>query len=176
MRDDDELDACGHVADNFAEATYIVLIKRRIHFVKQTEGRRIQIEDREHERDRRQRLLATGQQMNRAVALARRARHYGDSRGEHILAHEFKIGVAAAEEPWKLLLQSRVDALERLFKAGAGLFINAPHCLLKGDERIVQISVLAVKIVLALSLFLELVDRGEIHLSQLLDVRAHFDE
>jgi len=47
-----------------------VVVERRIDLVQQTEGRGIEIEDREHERHRGERLLAAGQEMNGAVALA----------------------------------------------------------------------------------------------------------
>src|ERR1700680_4958332 len=114
--------------------------------------------------------------MNRAVALTRWARHDGNSRGEHILTDELKVGMAAAEELGKLLLQARVDALERLFEARARLPINATHRLLERDQRVGQISVLAVKIVLALRLLFQLINSGEIDLTQLLDVEAHFRE
>jgi hypothetical protein len=59
--------------------------------------------------------------VDRAVALAGRARHDRDASLEHVLADELEIGVAAAEEPRELLLQAGVDAVEGVLEARAGL-------------------------------------------------------
>src|ERR1700691_5510368 len=45
VRDDDELNARGHLADDIAEAPDVVLIERRVHLVEQAEGCRVQIKD-----------------------------------------------------------------------------------------------------------------------------------
>ena len=52
------------------------VVERRVDLVEQAERRRVQLEDREHQRDRGQRLLAARQQVDRAVLLARRLRHH----------------------------------------------------------------------------------------------------
>ena len=64
---------CGHVLHDVAEAADVVLVERRVHLVQQAERRRVQIEDREHERHGGERLLAAGQLVDGAVALAGRA-------------------------------------------------------------------------------------------------------
>ena len=90
-----------------AEAADVVLIERRVHLVEQAERRRIEIEDREHQRHGGERLLAARQLVDGAVALARRARHDGDAGGQRIVAHELEIGMAAAEQPREFLLAGR---------------------------------------------------------------------
>ena len=51
-------DMCSH---DVAEAPDVVLVERRVHFVEQAERRRIQVEDREHQRHGGERLLAAGE-------------------------------------------------------------------------------------------------------------------
>ena len=55
--DEDELAAVGHAADQFVEATDVGFIERRVHFVEQTERRRLDEEDRKDQRHRRHRLF-----------------------------------------------------------------------------------------------------------------------
>ncbi len=58
VRDEDELHALRHFLDRVAETSDVVVVERCVDLVQQTERRGIQFEDREHERDGRQRLLA----------------------------------------------------------------------------------------------------------------------
>ena len=51
----------GHLAHQVAEARRIAVIERRIHLVQQAERRRVELEQREHQRDRGQRLLTARQ-------------------------------------------------------------------------------------------------------------------
>src|SRR5205807_2549228 len=57
-----------------------------------------------------------------------------------------------------------------------GLLVDAPHCLLERRERRREVGVLTVEILLALRLLLELVDGGEIDLSELLDLGTRLGE
>src|SRR5579863_182751 len=174
--DEDELHAVGHVAHDIAEAADVVLIERRVDLIEQAEGRGIQVEDREHQRDGGKCLLAAGQQVDAAVLLAGRAGHDGDARVQGIVAHELEVRVPAAEEPRKALLQTGVDALESLLEARARLLVAAPHRLLDGVERGGQVVELPIQVLLALGLLLELVDRGEVDLAEPLDARARLGE
>ena len=90
-----------------AEAADVVLVERRVDLVQQAERRGIQLEDREHQRDRGQRLLAARELVDGAVALARRARHDRDAGVEHVFARELQIGMAAAEQLRELVLAGR---------------------------------------------------------------------
>jgi hypothetical protein len=69
-------------------------------------GAGIELEDGEHQGHRGERLLAAGEQVDAAVALARRARHDGDAGLEQVVAGQLQVGVAAAEEPREELLEA----------------------------------------------------------------------
>src|SRR6185437_7433485 len=148
--DEDELHPGRHITHDIAEAADVVLIERRVDLIEQTEGRRVEIEDRENERDGGERLLTTRKQVNAAVLLAGRAGHDGYARIERILADQLEVGVPAAEEPRKPLLEAGVDALESLLEARARLLVDAPHRLLQRLERRSQISELPIEVLLAL--------------------------
>ena len=121
VRDDDELHALGHLLDDLREAPDVRVVERCVDLVEQAERRRVQLEDREHERDGRQRLLAARQQMNRADLLAGRARHDRDARGEHVLAVHLEIRLAAAEEPREQAAEAVIRLVERILETRARL-------------------------------------------------------
>src|SRR4029077_10860453 len=129
-----------------------------------------------HERHSGQGLLAAREQMNGAVLLAGRPRHHGNARGELVLAHELEIGVSAAKEPWELLAQAGVDALEGVLEARARLAIDTPHRFGEGIERRGEIGELAIEVLLALALVAQLIDRGEIDRTEPLGVGAGLGE
>src|SRR4029077_3797458 len=81
-----------------------------------------------------------------------------------------------AEEPWKLLAQTRVDALERVLEARAGLAVDAPHGFGERIERRREIGELAIEIFLALALIAQLIDRGEVHRAESLDIATRVGE
>ena len=56
--------------------------------------------------------------------------------------------------------------LEGVLEARARLLVDLAHGLLERGQRIGQVGELAIQVVLALGLLLELIDRGEIDLSQ----------
>jgi hypothetical protein len=59
-----------------------------------------------------------------AVPLARRARHDGHAGVQQVLAGELQVGVAAAEDARKELLQALVDPIEGLLEARPGLAVD----------------------------------------------------
>src|SRR5690606_23423991 len=59
--DEQELHLLAHLRDHRGEAADVGLVERRIHLVKQAERRRVEPENREHQRHRRHRLLAARQ-------------------------------------------------------------------------------------------------------------------
>ena len=162
-------DICLH---DVAEAADVVLVERRVDFVEQAERRGIEIEDREHQRDRGQRLLAARELVNAAVALARRARHDGDAGRQHVFADQLQVRVAAAEQLREFVLEAVVDAVERVLEARARFLVDLAHRLFERGQRRGDVGVLAVEVFLALARFLELVDGREIHLPEFLEIGA----
>ena len=106
------------------------VVERRVHLVQQAERRRVQLEEREHERDRGERLLAAREQLDRLVLLARGLREHLHAGVEDLLAGQVQARVAAAEERREHLLEvlvhhverglqhghNRIDATERLWR------------------------------------------------------------
>src|SRR5690606_37265953 len=146
------------------------VVQWRIDLVEQAERRRIELEDREHERNRGQRLLAAGQQMNGAVPLARRPRHDRHARIEQILAVQLEIRMPAAEEAREEAAKPLIRLLERFLEARPGFPIDLANRLLEGLERLREILELRVEVLLALGLLLELVDRGEVDRAKALNL------
>ena len=62
--------------------------------------------------------------MNRAVALAGRARHHRDARGQQILAGHLEIGMAAAEQLREQALEAGIHVREGLAEAGPRLAVD----------------------------------------------------
>src|SRR5262249_37287322 len=104
--------------------------------------------------------------------LAGRTRHHGHTRSQDIVTNQLEIGVAAAEEARKLLLHPGIDALEGLLEAGPGLPVDPPHRLIEGIQGGGQIGKLAIEVLLALALLLQLVNSREVYLTELLQVRT----
>src|SRR4051812_34285443 len=74
VADEQELRLARHLLHQLAEALGIGVVERRVDLVEQAERRRVELEEREHQGDRRQRLLAARQQVDAGVLLARGAR------------------------------------------------------------------------------------------------------
>ena len=129
-------------------------------------GAGFKIEYRKHQRDRGERLLAARQLADGAVALARRTRHHGDAGFFGLLFRDFEIGVAAAEQTRKFLLQSGIHPIEGVLETRPRLAIDLAHRRFERLQRIGQILALAVQVLLALRLFLELADGRQVHLPQ----------
>src|SRR5690606_37382217 len=82
----------------------------------------------------------------------------------------------AAEQPRETLLQSGVDAIERVLEARTRLAIDLADRRFQRFERFGEILELAIEVFLALGLFLELVDRSQIHLAEPLDLLRQLRE
>ena len=92
------------------------------------------------------------------------------------LAGKLEIGVAATEEPRELFLETRIDPVEGFLEAALGLAIDAADGILERRERVGQVRMLPVEVLLALGLFPELVDRGQVDLAEPLDLLAGLAE
>src|SRR5690606_19189110 len=92
------------------------------------------------------------------------------------LARQLEVRVAAAEQARETLLQSGVDAVERILEARARFTVDFADRRLEGLERLGEILELSVEVFLALGLLLELIDRGEIHLTEPLDLAGKLGE
>ena len=112
MRDDDELRAVEHAAQHLDEPADVGVVERRVDLVEQAERARLVAEDREHQRDRGQRLLAAGEQLHALQALARRRGDDVDAAFERIAFVEQRdAGAAAAEQRRERLLEVGVDGV-----------------------------------------------------------------
>ena len=80
--------------------------------------------------------------------------------------------MTAAEQPREALLQAGVDAIERVLEARARFAVDLADRRFERLERVGQILELPVQVFLALGLFLELVDRRQVHLAEPLDLAA----
>ena len=130
--DIDELHTRRHLFNHTGITPHVGVIQRRIYLIQHTERRRVELEDREHQRNGRQRLFTTRQQVNGAVLLARRARHDGHAGVEQVIAGQLQIGVTATKDFREQRLQAVVDLVEGLFKARTGFPVNLANNLLQG--------------------------------------------
>ena len=160
--DEQELHLLAHLADHRGEAADVGFVQRRVDLVEQAERRGIEAEDREHQRHRGHRLLAAGQQRDVGHALAGRARHDRHAGVEQVLAGEFQVGVAAAEQARIQLLHAGVDAVEGVLEAAAGLAVDLADRVFQRFQRGGQVGVLRVEVFLALRGFGVFRDRGEV--------------
>ncbi len=116
MRDDDEarFGRARHLVEQIAETLDIVVVERRVHFVKHADRRRIGEEHREDQSERGERLLAAGKQRQRRRFLARRFRHDFEAGLERVIVlDELQFGGAAAEQFAEQLFEILVHGLER---------------------------------------------------------------
>jgi hypothetical protein len=88
----------GHLLHHVAEAPTLASSSGASTSSSMQKGEGLSSEDGEHQGHGGQRLLAAGQQVDGAVALAGRARHDGDAGVEQVLAGQLQVGVAAAEQ------------------------------------------------------------------------------
>ena len=114
VADEEELGALAHLGDELGIALGVGVVQRRVDFVEQAERRRVQLEDREHQRDRGQRLLAARQQVDGAVLLARRLRHHLHAGVEDLVAGHHQPRGAAAEQRREHAAEMFVDLVEGL--------------------------------------------------------------
>jgi hypothetical protein len=73
---------------------------------------------------------------DRADPLAGRLGHDRDAGVQHILAGQFQMGLAAAEQARKQILQAGVDPLEGVLEAGAGLAVNFANGVFQRSQRL----------------------------------------
>ena len=78
--------------------------------------------------------------------------------------------MTAAEQAREALLQAGVDAIERVLETRARFAVDLADRGFQRLERVGQILELPIQVFLALGLFLELVDRRQIHLAESLDL------
>src|SRR5207247_7947298 len=95
-----------------------------IELVQQAEGRGVELEEREHQRDGGEGLLAAGEQMNAGVALSRRLRHDLHAGIEDLLAGHDELRFAAAEKGREERAEVAVHALEGLAQELARLAVD----------------------------------------------------
>ena len=149
VRDEEELRLARHLAHEVAEALGVGIVERRVDLVEQAEGRGIELEEREDERDRGERLLAARQELDRLVLLPRGLREHLQAGVEDLLARELEARVAAAEERREHLLEVRVDRVERLLQELARLAVDALDRALQRLDGLQEVGCLRVEEALA---------------------------
>ena len=119
MRDDDELRAIGVPAQELDEARDVRVVERGLDLVQEVEGTRPREEEREEERDRTERLLASGEQREPRDPLARRTELDLDAGLAALVLglDEPEPTLAAREERRRDLLEVLGDRSERLGEA-----------------------------------------------------------
>ncbi len=119
--DDDELGGLAHVGDELGEAADVGLVERGVDFVEHAEGRGLELEDADQQRERGEGLLSAREQEDVLQLLAR-------GRGDEVDAGlvavlgvgELHVGLAAAEELGEGDGEVLVDDLEGLVELGVG--------------------------------------------------------
>ena len=145
VRDDDEAGfrRRGHLVQQVAEPLHVVIVERRVDFVQHADRRRVGEEHREDQRQRRQRLLAAGEQRQRLRLLAGRFCNDFEAGFERIVAFDqMQRGFAAAEQLREQPLEVLVDGLERGQQPLAGFLVEALDALaqpLDGFDQVVAL-------------------------------------
>src|SRR5690606_9167764 len=132
--------------------------------------RRLDQEDREHERDSRERLLATRELIDRRVLLARRLRHDLDAGLEQVDAfatRQRERRLTAAEQPREHFLERGIDRVERVLEQLAAGLVDLVDRALERIDRALEIDLLRRQELEPRGDLGELLDRGQV------DVRAH---
>src|SRR5436190_15633008 len=170
VADEEELRRLRHLRDELGIALGVGVVERRVDLVEQAERRRIELEDREHQRDRRQRLLAPREQVDRAVLLAGRLRHHLNAGVEDLVAGHDQARGAAAEQDREHAAEVVVDLVERRLQQLARLEVDLPDRVLERGHRLGQVGALRVEEALSLARLAELLERREIDGAERLDV------
>src|SRR5688500_7458981 len=126
VADEQELRLRRHALDEIAETRGVGIVERRVDLVEQAERRRVELEQRKHQRDGGERLLAAREEMDAGVALARGLRHHLHAGVEDLLAGHGELRLAAAEQRREQLAEMVVDLLKGLAQQLARLAIDAP--------------------------------------------------
>src|SRR5690606_1271410 len=169
VADEKELRLRRHPLHEVAEPLRVGVVERSVDLVEQAEGRRIELEEREDERDGGERLLAAGEQVDAAVALSRRMRHDLHAGIEDLLARHDELRLAAAEEGGKERAEMAVHALEGLAQELARLAVDLADGVLERANRLLEVRRLRVEEALALLARAELFQRRKVHRAQLGD-------
>src|ERR1043165_1506984 len=126
VRDHDELRVLGHLDDLISKASHVRFVKWSVDLVEQAERRGPGMEDAEHERERRHRLLTAGEKQNVLETFARRLRNHVDARLEHVVrVDEVHLTASAAKQLLEQRAEVFVDLLERVTET----FARAPFDL-----------------------------------------------
>ena len=124
VRDHEELRRLRHLEAKARQSRLVRFVERRVHFVKQAEGRGIEFEHGKNKRRGGERLLAPGERSNGGVFLPRRLRRDVDPRGEDFVTGHRKFGVPAPEKPREGLFEVSVHALEGLPHAASRIRVD----------------------------------------------------
>ena len=98
MADEQELRFLAHARHQLGIALGIGVVQRRIHLVQQTERRRVELEDRKHQRNGGERFLATRQQVNGLVLLARWLCNHLHTGVQNFVAGDNQARIAATKQ------------------------------------------------------------------------------
>src|SRR6185295_14934077 len=145
------------------------VVERRVDLVEQAERRRVELEQRAHQRDRGERLLAARKEMDARVSLARRVRHHLYPGIEDLFAGHEELRLAAAEEHGEQRAEMAVHAVEGLAQQLAGLAVDAPDGVLQRLHRLLEVGGLRVEVPLALAARVELLERRQVNRAELGD-------
>src|SRR5262245_29404114 len=169
VADEEELRLGGHALYEVAEAAGVGVVERRVDLVEQAERRRVELEQREHQRDGSERLLAAGQEVDARVALARGMRHDLHAGVEDLLAGHDELRLAAAEQHREERAEVAVDALEGLAQELARLAVDPADGVFQRRHRLLEVGGLRVEEALALAAGVELLERRQVHRAELGD-------
>src|SRR5262249_53590227 len=117
VRDQDELRVLLHATQHLDESTDIRVVERGIDLVEQAERAWLVLEQAEHQRDGRERLLPTRQQLHALQAFARRLRDDLDAAFKRVvLVEQRQPGATTAKQGAESLLKVVIDCRERIRK------------------------------------------------------------
>ena len=142
MGDYDQLGDLRQRAQRFAVAFHIPIVQWRIDLIENTERCRVQLEECKQQCHSGKRLLATRQQVDRAVSLARRSRHHCDSRRQQIILRQFEHRTTPTEQLRKEVRKALIQAVEGGLESFPGLTVNLADDAGKGIQRLYEVSVL----------------------------------
>ena len=98
VADEQELGFLAHAGHQLGVALGVGVVQRRVHLVQQAKRRGVELEDGKHQRNGRERLLATREQVNGLVLLAGRLRHHLHARIQNLVAGDDELGLPAPEQ------------------------------------------------------------------------------
>ena len=162
MADEQELGFLAHGAHQLGVAFGVGIVQRRIHLVQQTERRGVELEDRKHQGNGRQRLFAAREQVDRLVFLAGRLGQHLHTGVEDFLAGHDQTCVAAAKQFGEHLAEMGVDGFERARQQIARFHVNFFDCVFQRHHGLVEVSGLRIQELLALTGRAQLVQCREV--------------